>query len=199
MTNEKKEIRSVLMGRVYVEENGKLTSISAGQFHLPVGVADGATAVRFLGVARRARRCDSTLSVKKTLAAAETTMREIGRGLTLREQPDAVACLIRYVLTRPVVLTFRYLDGVPVLTAWAGRGLTGWISLRRALSAFARHAPEALKLSGRELPKEKEKPRKEKKKRNGKQEAADSTAAEKDMATGPSSAQDGPESREERE
>ena len=174
MTNEKKEIRNVLLGKTALDEDGKLTSLSKGEFHLPAGVSDGATAVRFLGVAHRSRRYDTNLTEKKAMAAAETTMREIGRGLSLREQPDTAACLIRYMLTRPAVLTFRYVNDVPTLTAWAGRGLTGWISLRRALGAFARHAPETLRLSGRELPREekKKKPRKEKKKQSGEENTA---------------------------
>ena len=118
-------------------------------------------------------------------------MRQIGRGLSLREQPEAAACLIRYVLTRPAVLTFRYTDGIPVLTAWTGRGLLGWISLRRALAAFARHAPKTLKVSDRELPKEtkKKKPRKEKKKKNRGIEAADTAPAGKETAEEASSAE----------
>lgn len=191
MTSEKKEIRRVLLGKTVMDEDGKLTSISKGRFYLPTGIADGATAVRFLGVARRAQRYESKLSEKRTLAVAEETMREIGRGLSLREQPEAVACLIRYVLTRPAVLTFRYVDGIAVLTAWTGRGLLGWISLRRALAAFARHAPKPLRVSDRELPKEtkKKKPPKEKKKREKEKEASDKALTEKEIAEESSTAQ----------
>ena len=197
MTSETKEIRSILLGRTSLDEKGKLTSISRGEFHLPLGVADGAVAVRFLGVARRAKRYESSMDEKMTLTAAEAAMREIGRGLSLREQPESAACLIRYVLTRPAVLTFRYVDGIPVLTAWAGRGLSGWISLRRALSAFARHAPEELSLSGEELPKEKKKPRRERKKRGGGKKDTEGRATENAQA--PASGQDGAGPQEERE
>lgn len=197
MTSEKKEIRSILLGRTIMGDNGKLTSLPKGEFHLPLGVADGAAAIRFLGVARHARRYKSSLNEKDTLAAAEAAMREIGRGLSLQEQPEAAACLIRYMLTRPVVLTFRYMDGIPVLAGWSGRGIMGWISIRRALGAFARHVPEELSRSAGEVPKEKKESRREKKKQGRRTEASEDTIAENTPAS--ASVQDDSRPQEEQE
>ena len=167
MTDEKKEIRTILLGKTVPDGNGKLTSAARGEIRLPIGVGDGAGAVRFFGVARKAVRYETELGEEKALAAAELTMRDIGRGLSLREQPDAAACLIRYVITRPAVLTFRFVEGAPVLTAWTGRGLTGWISLRRALSAFRQAAPDKLRPTGGEAPEEREEEKEKKKDRPG--------------------------------
>ena len=190
MTREKREIRDILLGRTTPDGNGKLTSIERGTLHLPVGVGDGAGVVRFFGVARRAQRYDTKLGEAEALAAAEQVMLDIGRGISLREQPEAACCLIRYVLTRPALLCFRCVDGVPLLTAWAGRGIGGWISLRRALRAFEQHAPEALQPSDEPAPKEQKerKPRRERRKREEKEgppeqpEAGDNTAESRPAA-----------------
>lgn len=172
MTDEKKEIRTILLGKTVPDGNGKLTSVARGELRLPIGVGDGAGAVRFFGVARRACLYETALGKEQATAAAEKAMREIGRGLSLRRQPECAACLIRYVITRPVLLTFRYVGDSPVLTAWTGRGLTGWISLRRALNAFRRAAPDTLLPSEAEPPREPEEEKKAKTRRAKRSERA---------------------------
>ena len=136
------EIRRVLLGRVAPGPDGWLIPIPKGEFVLPVGIADGAGAVRFLGMTRRVRRYGTKRGRTWVLATAGKAMEDLGRGVSLQEQPEAAACLIRYVLTRPAVLVFGYEDGAPTLTAWTGRGLTGRLSLRRAIRAFERGLPE---------------------------------------------------------
>ena len=161
---EKKEIKRALLGKIEPTADGRLTVCPVGQLWT-LGVGDGATAVRLLGVARRARCYETKQGEAKVLKTAADCMLHVGRALVLQEQPQTPACLCRYLLTRPVVLTFRFEEGVPVLTAWTGRGLTGWISQRRAIRAFEAHLPDAIKLSDRKPPKDKkeEKPPKEKK------------------------------------
>ncbi len=44
-------------------------------------------------------------------------MDRIGRGLALREAPDTSACLIRYLLTKPTVLTMEIIEETPVIIA----------------------------------------------------------------------------------
>ena len=163
MTKEKKEIRSILLGRTLLTEDGKMTSVGKGDFFLPVGISDGASAVRLLGIARKARVYRSSLSREETLQAAERVMRDLGRALVLREQPETVACFIRYLATRPAVVTFRYLEDRPVLTVWAARGITGRISLQRAISSFERALPAGITRTGEKPPEEPRKPKKEKK------------------------------------
>ncbi len=104
---------------------------------------------------------------------AEACMQSIGRGVRLRQQPDAAACLIRYVLTMPTLLTFRWVEGRGLLTAWAGRGLTGRISRWRAIRAFEGPMAETLRLSLEEPPEE----QKEKKRRRKRGEAPETEKA----------------------
>ena len=156
------EIKRVLLGRAVLAEDGRLAAIPAGTFmRTPVGIGDGANAVRFLGISRRVRRYETKDSEVQVAEAVLRSMQCIGRGLALNEQPESIACLIRYILTRPVVLVFAYEDGVPTLTAWTGRGLTGRLSLRRAIRAFEKGLPDTMRPSEHKPPREK--PRKRRK------------------------------------
>ena len=160
---EKKEIRSILLGRTVLTEDGRLTSPEPGTLLIPRGVVDGAGTVRFFGIKAGARRYQTQTGERELMTAAEQHMRGVGHSLRLREQPDAAACLIRYVLTRPAVLTVRFEEGQPVLTAWSGRGLMGWLSRRRAIGAFERALSEDLRYTGPEKDKTKKKRRKSRK------------------------------------
>jgi len=147
MKKEKKEIRDLLLGKAILDEDGKLIVPEAGIFRIPQGIVDGAGAVRFFGIKKKEFRYASSFDEEQTMSEAARCMQNIGRGLHLREHPDAAACLIRYVLTRPVILTFRYVDGDPLLNAWTGRGPTGWISIRRAARAFERELPDDIHIA----------------------------------------------------
>ena len=165
MTREaRQEIRRVLLGRTLIAEDGRLVAMEKGQLRVPLGVTDGAGAVRFLGIRKRACRLDVKLPKARALEQAFSHMQDLGRGLYLPQQPEAAACLIRYVLTRPAVLIFSYQDEVPVLTAWAGRGLTGWISNRRALHAFTKNLPKGMSVSERPVPEDPEEAKKKQEK-----------------------------------
>ena len=141
---EKKEIRDVLLGKTVLAEDGRLTVPEPGTLFLPRGVTDGAGAVRFLGIRGKERRYVTEADESALMASVLEFMRGVGHGLYLREQPDAAACLIRYLLTRPAVLTFRYEDGQPTATAWSGRGFLGWISRLRAVGALERALSDVL-------------------------------------------------------
>ncbi len=151
---EKKEIRSVLLGRTVLAENGMITTLEPG-FHLSAGIADGAAAVMLWGIKKKSWRFETKFSRQKTLKEASSAMQNIGRGLILREQPEVSACLIRYLLTRPVVLIFSYVEDVPVLSAWTGRGLSGWLSQKRALKAFEDELSDGIRLSLDKAPEDK--------------------------------------------
>ena len=166
MTDDMKEIQSVLLGQITFAEDGRITPVQKGQFHLSTGVGDGAAAVRFLGMAKRSCCYDTKLKPNAVNEAARKSMQEIGRGVLMHRRPDTVACLIRYVLTKPTVLTFRYVDGIPTLTAWTGRGLFSGLSLRRAMSAFGKNLPETITRSDSEPPKPPECIGEEKKKKD---------------------------------
>lgn len=136
MTAELKEIQSVLLGQTTLTGDGRITPVQKGSFHLLTGIGDGAAAVRFFGIAKRSRCFETELEPDAVNEAVRKHMQDMGRGVLLHRQPDTAACLIRYVLTRPAMMTFRYIDDVPTVTAWTGRGLFGWLSLRRALRTF---------------------------------------------------------------
>ena len=174
------EIKRVLVGRAVLADDGRLTAVPAGTFmKTPIGIGDGADAVRIFGVMRRIRRYETKDGKTRVMAAAQKSMQNIGRALALNEQPKAIACLIRYVLTRPAVLVFTWEDGTPTLTAWTGRGLTGWLSLRRAIKAFESGLPDsmtAIELKASAEEKKARKKEKEEKKRQKTEKKAEKKA-----------------------
>ncbi len=167
MKKDKKEIRNLLLGKAVVDEEGRLVTPEAGTFRVPNGIADGAGAVRFLGVSGKTQYYETDLSEEEIMARAREHMRNSGRGVYLRQHPDAAACLIRYVLTRPALLVFRWVDGQGVLTAWTGRGIMSWASRLRAIRAFERTMGDVIRYSTapppEEEPEEKKSHRKRKK------------------------------------
>ena len=171
MTPEKKEIRDVLLGKTMILEDGRLSSLGPEDFIMARGIGDGAGAVRFFGVGNRSRLLESELTKKKIMKRVQKCMGEIGRGLVLQEQPETLACFFRFILTKPAVLTFRFVEEKPVVTAWAARGLTGWISTLRALAIFRKQLPDTIWFSEEEAPKE-QKEKKEKKRRRKKGDAS---------------------------
>ena len=173
MTNEgKREIRRALLGKTTPMEDKRLTVLPEGEYRF-LGVGDGASTVFLFGVTHRSCCYETRLGEAQALKAAAKSMEDIGRTLALQDQPRVSACLIRYLLTQPAVLTFELEGGVPVLTAWAGRSLTGWISVRRALAAFEKHMPKEFRLSDRKPPMEKSEAEAQKKKAEKKKEKQD--------------------------
>lgn len=164
---QKKEIRNVLLGRTQPTEDGRIAALRPGEIGTLQGVGDGAGAVRFLGIGRKAKLLSSKVPELRSKEIAYEIMKDIGRRVYLWQQPETPACLIRYILTRPVLLTFDYLEGKPVLTAWAGRGITGWISRRRAISAFLKRMPKQMTTAQGDAPVD-EVEKKQKKKSNKK-------------------------------
>ena len=167
MTEFKREIRKVFLGRTIRLEDGRLSPIGPDDLAIPSGVADGALGIRILGVGHKNQLLETSLNEEMTIEAVREAMKDIGRGVLFREQPEIVACLIRYVLTKPAMLTFTFREGEPVLTAWAGRGFSGPIARSRALKALKKKLPDTVTFSEKTAPEEvKEgKPQKEKKKR----------------------------------
>ncbi|MBO4886907.1 MAG: hypothetical protein J5589_01165 [Firmicutes bacterium] len=167
MTEFKREIRKVFLGRTIRLEDGRLSPIGPDDLAIPSGVADGALGIRILGVGHKNQLLETSLNEEMTIEAVREAMKDIGRGVLFRQQPEIVACLIRYVLTKPAMLTFTFREGEPVLTAWAGRGFSGPIARGRALKALKKKLPETVTFSEKTAPEEEkeEKPQKEKKKR----------------------------------
>ncbi len=144
MTETELEVREALMGRTIPMEKGRLRTMGADDYRIPIGVGDGADAVRFLGLTQHSKVLSTELSEAELYRTVKKSMHKVGRSLLLIGQPETPACLIRYVLTRPAVVTVRYIDDIPVVTSWAGRGLTGWISNLRAMASFRKQLPDTV-------------------------------------------------------
>ena len=166
MRKDKKEIRRLLLGKAVVDEEGRLVTPEAGTFRVPNGIADGAGSVRFLGVGGKTQCYETDLGEEEVMTRAEESMRSIGRGVYLRQHPDAAACLIRYVLTKPALLVFRWVEGRGVLTAWTGRGIMSWASRMRAIRAFEREMGDVIRFS--EAPPPEEAPEKKRRRKGRK-------------------------------
>ena len=162
---EEKEIKHVLLGRTIPMEKGVIRAMGEDDYRMPIGIGDGAGAVRFFGVARRSKLLETELSEKEVRYACKKSMRKVGRTLILLKQEETPACLIRYILSRPAVLTVTFEDGKPVATAFSGRGIMGWISLFRALSELKRELPQTIRYSDERAPKVKAESKRQQKKR----------------------------------
>ena len=143
--NEKREIRSLIMGKTLLTDEGMLQAKDPGMILVSQGVVDGAGAVCFLGIKEIRFLYETDLEERALLENARKAMRKMGRAVSLREQPEVPACLIRYVLTGPAVLIFRDRQGKLELTAWSARGLMGFLARRRAVSAFERALGESIR------------------------------------------------------
>lgn len=152
MTNAEKEIRSVLLGRTLMREDGTLEVPEKGEFYLSGGVSDGAGALRFLGLSKRSLVLETRRTEWDLRQSLRRILQSMGRGVNLKEQPDTIACIVRYVLTKPLLLTFEYREGLPVLTAWTGRSLMGLLSIRRAFKTIEKELPEGIFVTGKEAP-----------------------------------------------
>ena len=194
MNDAEKEIRSILLGRTILLEDGRLSVPQKGDFYLSGGVSDGAEAVRFLGMAKKSQVLETVRREFDVRVTIQRMLQNMGRGVVLNEQPEARACLIRYVLTKPVLLTFDYVEGMPVLTAWAPRSVTGLISIKRALKAFNKDLPEDIAVTGKEAP-EMPEGESDKAKKAAKEEKKAAKAAKKEEKRKESEAQKAEESR----
>ena len=132
------------MGKTYMLEDGRLAVMAEGDYRIPLGVSDGAGSVLLLGIGRKAVYMKAAGKQGSAMKAAREAMLHVGRELILSEQPETVACIRRYRVTRPVLLTFLYSEDVPILTAWTGRGLLSFISRRLAIRSFLKHCPKGL-------------------------------------------------------
>ena len=144
-----REIRDALLGKTMIAEDGRLCVMGAGDFRLPIGVGEGSTSIRVFGVSRSAWCFQTADPPQKVMETARMCMQNIGRGLILRQQPDAVACFIRSVFVRPVVMTFTYEAGVPVLSVYTGRSATSLMAVQRAYKSFTDHLPGSIILAGK--------------------------------------------------
>ena len=89
----------MLLGRTVLAEDGRLIAVPAGTImKTPIGIGDGADAVRFLGVSHRVRRYETKDGGPRVSEAAKKSMREIGCGLILNGQQNSYRLLRREMI-----------------------------------------------------------------------------------------------------
>ncbi|MBO6159468.1 MAG: hypothetical protein J6P72_09480 [Firmicutes bacterium] len=181
MDDKKREIRDILLGKVVMLPDGRLTSMGPDDLGVPAGVSDGAFSLRLFGVTRMGRYVESEFDPWTTRQKIHTALEQMGRIVFLREQPDAEAVLLRYVLTRTTILTFSYEEDGILVAAWTGRSFSTILSLTRAINSFEKHLPEGITLTEKKMAKE-EKVKKEKKPKKTKEDKAREKAEKAEKA-----------------
>ena len=144
-----KEIRDVLLGKTVLDEHGWMHVPGAGEFRLPVGIPDGAASIRVLGLSVSSWMFSTELSEEDAVELARQCMQNIGRRVILRESPGAAACFIRSVFVRPAVMVFAYENGVPVLSIYSGRSVTGPAAVNKAYRDFTVQLPKTMVPAGK--------------------------------------------------
>ena len=151
----KKEIRSVLLGNFSVSDDG-ITIAGKNRVITPYGIADGAQNVVFLGIKQKKFVYRTTLkNYNQVTYRVYKTMADIGRVFEMESTPEAVACLIKSYVFRPVVLIFEEVrssenkDSYLQLTACGGRSPLAIIPVLRAVSRFDSLLPKEIFRSGK--------------------------------------------------
>ena len=93
MKKEKKELRDLLLGKAVLDDDGKLITPASGVFRVPQGITNGAGAVRFLGISGKKRLYETDLDEEELMEEARKCIANIGRGVRLRQQPDAASAV----------------------------------------------------------------------------------------------------------
>lgn len=143
MDNRTREIRQVLLGRTVWTQDGFLKVRQKGQHMGFQGVGNGWAAVRFLGISHRERLYRLPANAPKKLT--EELLYRMGRPLQLEEQPKAVACLCRYLMSAPVLLIAEREENLLRVSAYTARGLLSPLAHLRTLNSFEKGLPETVK------------------------------------------------------
>lgn len=140
----KKEIKEALLGSL-IPSDGRLQVSTNRWAKYRAGMQDGYDKVRFFGVMSRKRWYLSRKNAKQIRELAVKGMQNMGRMMELSSAPELEAVYCSYLLSNPAILTFqRNQDGTIELTAYSGRGFSGWVSCFRTLNRFQKEVPEVL-------------------------------------------------------
>lgn len=138
----KKELKKILSGRVIVNEDGVLTALSDNQRLIFHGLPEGWESVRFRGITKRESRLRIVQENGTPFDLVFSAMQNLGRLVELKQAPETLACIRRYVFRKPVVIAVDYEgDGVVRVTVYTGRSLLAGSSCRRGLNDFCRALP----------------------------------------------------------
>ncbi len=147
--DRKRELKHILLGSYFTLEDGRMAS-GGGKWMSPLGLGEGAGSTIFLGVKAKRYRYNTRLkSNRQALFAVSKAMSNIGRAIALDCAPDALACYVKSLVYRPVILVFEevtlednstYLE----LNAYSGRSPLAFISIRRTVSKFDKELPDTI-------------------------------------------------------
>ena len=143
MDNQTREIRQILLGRTMWTQDGCLEALQKGQRMRFQGMGNGWGALHFLGIARRERTYQLPANTPAKLAAE--LLNRMGRPVRLAEQPKVSACLCRYLMSAPVLLTAEREGNQLRVSAFTAKGALSALTCLRALNTFEKGLPETVK------------------------------------------------------
>lgn len=171
MDNQTWEIRQLLLGRTVWTKDGCLTALPKGQRMRFQGMGNGWGAVHFLGITYRERGYQLAANAPAKLPAE--LLYRMGRPVRLEERPKASACLCRYLMSAPVLLTAEREGNLLRVSAFTAKGALSALTCLRALNTFEKGLPETVtplegagtgKRRKKEARRKEEKPKKDTKK-----------------------------------
>ena len=144
------EARKVLLNQVTLDEDGHFVTLE--KFRVPLwGTADGENRTRFLGVSRKTFFYSCDQNNTQAVYRAGKTMGNIGRGINLRTDENAVACLVKTYIFYPTVLIFRETDDEELaLTAYTPRTFSSLLAIKLSVIKFDKAADGLLERVGQE-------------------------------------------------
>lgn len=142
------EVRKVLLNQIELDEDGRFITTTEPRITL-WGSADGESKVRFLGVSRKNYYYSSELSNTKAIFRAKKSMMNIGRGLNLRCDTEAAACIVKTYIFYPVVMAFfENENGDIELSLFTPRTFSSFLAIKLAALKFERASEGMLDKNG---------------------------------------------------
>ena len=140
-----KEVRKALLGNLEIGEDSRLVPVTGPNLNW-WGTADGSFGTRLFGIAEKRVLYTSKQGETATVYNAAKAMENIGRGIAFETVYAGAACILRHLLFRPVVLIFEADEEEGyVLTAYCGRDILTYSSIKRAIKLFEANKPSGLK------------------------------------------------------
>lgn len=159
----KKELKKVLTGQVLLGEEGVIHALGDEHHRVFHGAVEGWEAVQFRGLSKRVGRYRIGKDGESPFDRVFSAMQNLGRLVELKQAPETLACIRRYMSSRPVVIAVDYEgEGVICVTVYTGRGMFSGMICNRGLRDFCRALPsgELTPLGEKKTEKEQEKKRK---------------------------------------
>lgn len=144
------EARKVLLNQVELDKDGRFITTTEARFPL-WGAADGENRIRVFGVSNRTFVYDADVDNKKAVFKAGKAMANIGRGINLRSNKNAAACLVKTYIFYPTVLIFyEDEDGGLLLRAFTPRTYTSGLAIKLAVKKFEKSIGDEIERLGKD-------------------------------------------------